>query len=349
MPPPEELVESVTAKFRGPPPDQQAAELLFEQAADKFRAAAQSAGKERQSAFRQAAKLYAAAAERGKGFPIAEDALLMVGESYFFADDYPKATTAYGVLTKLHPTTRHLDRADKRRFEIAKYWLQRDDESALSLLPNLSDKTEPVTDTFGHAVKLFDRIRFDDPTGKLSDDATMAAAVANFESEKYAAADELFTDLRENFPSSEHQFQAHLLGLKCKLVSYAGPEYDGTAISEGEKLVKNMFGKFPKEAAEHRELLENAFRDIRLKQANREFKLAKYYDRRHEYRAARMHYELVRDEYPDTNLALESESRLAQIEGLPDVPPQRLQWLADLFPDEGRVEPLLQPRGAKSK
>ena len=45
---------------------------------------------------------------------------------------------------------------------------------------NLTDKQRPWSDTFGHAVRIYDRMRLDDPTGKLADDATIAAANALF-------------------------------------------------------------------------------------------------------------------------------------------------------------------------
>lgn len=84
--------------------------------------------------------------------------------------------------------------------------------------------------------------------------------------------------------------------------------------------------------------------------AQREFIEAKYYDRRKEYRAARIHYENVCHEFSDTSLAVEAESRLAQLDGRPDVPAPTMQWLADLFPDEpARQEPLIRPNPIGSK
>ena len=46
----------------------------------------------------------------------------------------------------------------------------------------------------------------------------LAAANAYFAAADYFRADALYTDLRKAFPSSEHQFIAHFLGLKTKLL-----------------------------------------------------------------------------------------------------------------------------------
>lgn len=337
-------------RMKGPEPDEVAAGALFERAENQFRAAANSQGETRLVAFEEAAEIYDLAADRGHGFPIHEDALLMAAESQFFADNYPDATRSFGELVKAYPNTQFLDRVDKRRFAIAQYWLQHPNESSKRLVPNFTDDRRPVTDTFGNALKLLDRIRFDDPAGQLSDDATIAAALANFQRKKYDAADELFTDIRENFPSSEHQFQAHFLGLKCKLMAYAGPDYAGGALDDAEQLIRQMVTQFPEQSKQEYESLDKARKDVRLMKAQREFVEAKYYDRRKEYRAARIHYENVRREFPDTSLAVEAESRLAQLDGRPDVPAPTMQWLADLFPDEpARQEPLIRPNPIGSK
>lgn len=335
------VAETIHESVVGVKADQQRAEALFGEAEARFRQATTLSGSERQKAFCEAADTYHEAAERWPKSSLEEDALMMAAECYFFADTYPKATTAYAALVKKHPTTRHLDRVDQRRFAIAQYWLGTQPTRGRSALPNFKDKGRPMTDTFQSAVKLYNRIRYDNPNGKLADDATMAAAVANFERGRYVEADELFSDIRDNFPTSDHQFRAHLLGLKCKLATYEGPDYDGTVLDKGEEIVKRMVYQFPDESEPHRVFLENAYRDIQLKKAERDYSIARYYDRRREYGAARIYYEAVRRQYPATNLALEAEGRLAQIDGLPDVPNQSMQWLADLFPQEEEARPLL--------
>ena len=306
----------------------------FAAAESAFRFAIGLQDKQREEAFTRAAKQYEQAASKTTDPVMHEDALFQMGESYFFANNYPKATSAYGGLLKKFPTSRYVDRVDHRRFVIADYWLKvNEQDGAWDVMPNISNKRRPVADTFGYAIKQLDGIRYDNPTGKLADDATMAGALAHYEAGRYGKADDLFTDLRDNFPSSEHQFRAHLLGLKCKLAKYAGPDYDGSILDESEELVKTMLRIFPRESESHRQYLEESFKDIRLKKAEREFSIAQYYDGRKEFGSARIYYQRVKDSFADTNLALEAESRLAQLEGEPDTPDQPLQWLSNAFPD----------------
>ena len=232
------------------------AKELFATADAQFKQAAEATDKAKRSTYQAAKKSYAEAAKLSPGTPLEEDALMMIAESLFFTDEYVKAAEAYDQLVQRYQSTRHLDVIDQRRFAIARYWLElKKQQRGISLLPNVTDQQRPAMDTFGHAIKLLDKIRFDNPTGKLADDATMAAAIANFERERYAAADVLFDDVRENFPKSEHMFQAHLLGLKCKQIIYEGPDYDGGVLDQSEKIIQQIFLIFPDEAEEHRENL----------------------------------------------------------------------------------------------
>lgn len=339
---PDTVYENVQGIFKGPAPNRDIALASFAQGEKTFDAAAAVAEGKRKGEFRKAVKPYKEAAAHAPNTTIEEDALMMVAEAHFFADEYVKASEGYDLLIKKYPRTRHLDRIDQRRFSISQYWLGITKQAKkTSWLPNLTDKQRPTTDTFGFATKNLDKIRFDNPTGKLADDATMAAAIAKFQKRKFGQADVLFTDIRENFPSSEHQFQAHLLGLKCKQAMYRGPDYSGVVLDQAEKIIKNIYQLFPDKAAENNEQLQEAFKDIRLKKAARDYSMAEYYDNRSEFGAASMYYDNVKKEFKDTNLAVESEGRIAAISKFAPTPPNALGWLADLFPKEqARTKPL---------
>jgi outer membrane protein assembly factor BamD (BamD/ComL family) len=227
-----------------------------------------------------------------------------------------------------------MDTIAARRFALAQWWLARHKKNPRPLLqPNFSDQTQPRFDTFGAAARLFDRIRLDDPTGKLADDATMAAAGAFFEAEKYRQADHFYEDLRKNFPNSPHQFRAHLLGVMCKLKIYQGSDYNGKPLEEAEKLIEQVYRQFPDELAERKEHLEKAFAEVRARKAERRHHLAKYYERRGEYGGARYYYTRIIDEYPNSSLAKLARERMGELADKPDRPPQRAQWLVKLFPD----------------
>ena len=193
-------------------------------------------------------------------------------------------TTASNCCSKHHPNSRYLDHVQQRRFAIAQFWLEEYNKSRPGwYVVNVTDTSRPWNDLFGRAMKVFDRIRLDDPTGKLADDATLALANAYFAEGKYFKADEYYTDLRKTFPSSEHQFTAHFVGLKAKLLIYEGPDYGGTVLDDAEKLIETVRRQFPSEAEQERDFLNRAYAETRYKKAEREYQTAAYFDQKAEY------------------------------------------------------------------
>lgn len=323
-------------------PNEAAAKEQFEVAMGIYKNASQLEGRDRLSEFDKAAKAFSRAAARWPKSSVEEDALFYRAESLFFAERYPKAESEFGGVVSKYTSSRHIDAISRRRFQIAKYWLDHHEEgSQPAIVPNFTSRDRPTFDNFGNAIKILERIRLDDPTGELADDATMLAANACYNAGKIYRADELLNDLRRSFPNSEHQYRAHMIGLQCKIQLYQGPSYDAGPLDDAEELVRQMRRQFPGESANDTEYLAKAYKDVRMNRALREMSLARYRDRRQEYRAARTQYERVAREFADTSLAATAQRRLEELGGAPDLPPQRLEWLARAFPTSNEDQPLI--------
>jgi len=327
-----------TAVGKGTNPDK--AREMYAEAERQYRAGVEA--DDRRSDLVAAAKGFRAAADRWPDSALEQDALFLAGEAYFFADYYPKANESYELLLKKFPHTKYMDVVESRRFAIADYWLKLNDVQSQAFWEfNFFDNRRPMRDTFGHAVRVFDRIRIDDPTGRLADDATLAAGNAHFTAGRYLEADNFYTDLRKTFPSSDHQFRAHLLGVKAKLLSYQGSDYSGIPLDEAEKLIKQIRRQFPRESQEEKDFLTRAYAEVRFNKAQREWNMARYYDRRGESGAARFYYAVVANDYAETPFSRQAADRLAELGDAPAVPPQRLAWLVDMFPKEEDLRPLM--------
>ena len=338
---------NVTKSFKklvGRGPNRKLAQDLYDQAEQEYQQAAEMPpGGERASKFLAAGAKFAQAAEYWPGSHVEMDALFMAGESNFFADHYWDATKFYERLIKKNPNNRYLDTVDARRFAIARFWLQLNEDSPEPFYyANFINETRPWRDSRGHAIRQYEKIRLDDPTGRLADDATLAVGNAHFKEGRFLKADESYTDLRKTFPNSEHQFSAHYLGLKAKLESYLGPDYSGEALEEGEKLIKLMRRQFPNDAEKEKEYLDRAAAEIRYKKAEKLHFFARYHDRRREYRAASRRYHQIVTQFADTPFAGQAQRRLEQIQGLPPVPPPQLPWLISLFPQSDKVKPIIE-------
>ncbi|MDA7980065.1 MAG: tetratricopeptide repeat protein [Pirellulales bacterium] len=300
----------------------------------------------RQKDYDGAADLYGKAAASFPDSLIEEDAWFMMAECYFFADRYPKAEDAYGELLKKYDNTRHLDTVTRRMFSIAQYWdrLQKEDER-FALNPNILDKSRPVWDTGGRAIKTLENVWLADPTGPLADDAVMQLANLHFLKENWEDADLYYTQIRQDFPNSQYLVPAYMLGFRTKLERYDGAGYDRTPLDEAEILIETLLNQFSDQLGESSQLVKEARELVRSNKAEREWAMGEFYRRKGENAAAQMYYRNAVEDFPGTQYAALSQSRLADSSGMPATPPERFVWLTSLFPERGEQgpKPIEQP------
>jgi len=313
-----ESIEGSLKEVAGKGPDETVAKTLYAEA-DKLFA---------EKKYVEAAEKYAAAGGRWPDSLLEEDALYMSGESYFFADQYSKARDKFDELTKNYENSRHLDRITARQFAIGRYW-ETKGRDHYTLTPNFFDKTRPWFDTHGSGIKVYENIRLSDPTGPLADDAVMAQATAYFVDERHEDAAYQYEVLRKDYPQSEHQKQAHLLGLQSYLNAYQGPQYDVTPLAKAEKLSDHTLKIFGSQLQDEKSRLEQAREAVRAQLAEREYDLGEYYRRLGYNRAARAHYANVTKDWPGTKFAELAKERSDSTLGKPDEPPDYFPWLTN--------------------
>ena len=298
--------------------------------------AALAAGEQafREEKYDEAEAHYAEAASLWPNSPLQEDALFYRAECLFKADAYPAAFEAYETLLTKYKRSRHLEKAVAREFAMGLYWFQMQDYKPQAMLqPNLTDKTRPRLDTLGTALKVMEKVRLNDPTGPLADDSIMATANSYFVRERFPDADTHYTLLRREYPKSEHQFQAHLLGIQAKLGIYQGPGYDGIPLKGAQELIDQTLAQFREVTPDERQRLLDLREKIVTARAERDWHTAQYYEGRGYNGAARYYYAQMLKDYSNSQVALMVSKRLAEIKELPAVPEPRLTWISAIMPE----------------
>lgn len=285
----------------------------------------------RDKQYAEAAKKYKQAGKRWPDSQLQEDALFMAAECYFQIDRYPRASDTYTVLLKKYDNSRHLDMIVKRRFAIGRYWEQRGKDRAMMAF-NFTDKTIPFWDVTGNTVAVYESIRMDDPTGPLADDATMATATTYFLKGRYEDAAYHYDLMRTEFPQSEFQPQAHLLGMQAKLLSYQGPQYDGKPLDEAKKLASSIqtqfAGQLPKKELDN---VAQTMKAIDAQIAERDWSTGEFYYNTKHYGAARYYYDQVVKDHPQSRFADLARARIDQVKDKPPEPANEVEWLASKF------------------
>ncbi|MEY3032867.1 MAG: hypothetical protein RLZZ622_1342 [Planctomycetota bacterium] len=298
-------------KLVGRGPNESVAKQTFDEADDLFQ----------QKEYAKALKRYRKVIDRWPDSALEEDALWQSAECLFFTDQYPKAEDEYDGLVKKYPNTRYLDRIAQRQFVIAQYWLALDEKRHLPLLvPNVIDRSRPLFDTRGRAMKAYEHVRLNDPRGPLADDSLMAEANAHFLSREWLDADYFYSLLRTEYPDSEFLMPAHLFALQAKLKAYQGPTYEGGMLDEAEILADQILVQFPDQlSTEEEQRVVRSRAEIAAQQALRHWKRAEFYKKGNHYTSARIYYALIARDYPKTMLAQQSRDRLEELAGLEDV------------------------------
>jgi len=269
------------------------------------------------------------------GDAIEEDALYMVAESQYAQRKYPDAEKSYQELLVKYPSTRYLDPVTRQLFRIARYWLGFPEDvgetgdvevklasaenpelgdiekplknpsvtTRVPVLPNLSDPSRPLFDTYGRGKQALRTIWLHDATGPLADDALMLAANHSLRTEDYVEAARLYALLREQYPDSRHLKDAYLLGSHVTLASYLGPAYDGKTLETSRELKEQMLSLFPDITKEQREQLEDEVNRLQEAEIARLWDLVEFYKVKRMNPAVKLHCYLIINRHPDSKYA----------------------------------------------
>ncbi len=330
-------VSATVADFKsqvGLGPDQQQAKLVFAKSEDLFQ----------REKYAEAAKQFKKTIASWPDSSLAQDAMFLQAESYFFHHDYPEAVDTYDQLLELNANSKHLDKIVRRQFDIARYWEEHHQhEPHWATAPNMFDNTRPLFDTLGRSLKVYENIRLNDPTGPLADDAVMATANSFFLRGRYNDADYHYELVRNEYPQSEHQFEAHILGLQCKLRKYQGPDYDGRPLLEAKQLVKQIKIQFAgKLNQEERDRLELDKAALQKQLAMRDWKLANFYEENGYNASAKFYYAKVIRKFTGTPIANDAQQAYVALEGKPDRPEVKMESIINMLPENAERQAIAQ-------
>ena len=265
-----------------------------------------------------------------------EDARFMQAECRYAAGEYPEAVDTYHKLLLDFPTGAHRREACGRMFEICDYWLddfrdelkKRSDETGVMKWrpewKNPFDKTRPWLGQEGRTLEALDHIWTHDMTGPTADRALFWCGYVNFVRGNFQEADHFFSTLAEMHKESPLRPQAMAYAIQAKNNATGGAEYDGRKCAEALQLVHTAEATIPEltKSPEMAEKLTRAKFAIRYQQAEKDFRMAEYYERTGHPGSAVFYYELVRRRYAGTRyseLAGEKKEHLVALmkEGKP--------------------------------
>lgn len=130
--------------------------------------------------------------------------------------------------------------------------------------------------------------------------------------QRYYEAEDAFNKVISNYPDSEWTEPSKFQVATCRAAVSRGPEYDQGAMQDAKQ-------KFEEFVSEHPDavLSKDAERNINAlkeKEAAASFNIAVFYEKQEAYKAARIYYENVVNNYPGTDWVLKALERLQAME-----------------------------------
>jgi TolA-binding protein len=263
-------------------------------------------------------------------FQIMEIARYYQAECLYRRRHFPQAADNYILLLNEHPSAAKGREARERLFAIANYWLDETrDEIAASkekeaatrwfAMPELPfqvhmfDETKPTFDIEGRAIKALEEVYMTDPRGELGERALFLIGSVKFFRQEYKDADHYFFQLAQNYPNGKYTTQALQLSIACKHMATYGPDYDGRRLQEARDLITKVRNSYPELAKASEKFLIREEVEIHQLEAERDYNMAKFWDRTGHPGSAYFEYAIVQHRYPGTEWAAKATKRMGEL------------------------------------
>ncbi|MBI2809129.1 MAG: tetratricopeptide repeat protein [Planctomycetes bacterium] len=255
-----------------------------------------------------------------------EEALFGEAESQRMQKNYRDAVNTYSKLLNECIRTKYTNRACQGLFEIADYWLEPTRKQMDEYQEQLKGKRwfvtpaayihfgkdMPTMDAQGNALLILNTIWQQNVKGEMAKRALMYLGTIHFYNKSYQEADFYFTKLKNDYEFTPEAAKAIKQSIICKQLMTGGSAYDLRGVEESKKLLMQAQGAYP-EFGKDTEWVKKQLVSINIQQADRDFKIAEFYQRTGHPGSAYFYFELVCRRYPGTRFAEDAAKRKDQL------------------------------------
>jgi outer membrane protein assembly factor BamD (BamD/ComL family) len=261
---------------------------------------------------------------------VLEEAIFYEAECQRLQKNFRGAEETYTKLLVAVPHSQYVQRTCKGMFEIAHVWLKPTKDQMDEYQDQIEGKRwfitpasyvhftreMPFLDAEGRAINVLNTIRLHDINGPMGEKALVYLGTINFFRKEYKEADFYFTELYQKYPNSDKAALALKQSIICKQLMTGGTVYDQRTVEESKKLLMVAQGAYPEfNKEENQKWVEHQLKGINIQQADRDFKIAEFYQRTGHPGSAYFYYELVCRRYPNTTYAAQAQQRKTELRG----------------------------------
>jgi len=213
-------------------------------------------------------------------------------EKLYADGNYVKAVRAYEALLDKYPESSLYQAALERQYEIATAFL---DGYKVPVLKVFKIKG------YAQGEKVMDNIRDRAGNNQIGLDAAVAVARSLEKRKKFLEAHEQWAQIASDWPTGVIAKQALLAMARCQHAAYRGPKFGSSNLTSAKTYYQNYQAKYPVDAKKFK--IDQKIEKIDRQLAYKNYSVAKYYKKTGNIQAANYYFQMVVDNWPDTNSA----------------------------------------------
>jgi outer membrane protein assembly factor BamD len=217
-------------------------------------------------------------------------------------DKLYEAFQEYQKVIDKYPFSERIQDIIEREYKIGEQFMAGEKRKALGV-------TLPVENP---SIEIFTKVIENSTYGPLAPKAQYKLGLVLKSLQRYYEAEDAFNKVISTYPDSEWVEPAKFQVASCRALISRGPEYDQGAAKEA----KEKFEEFVKEHPDAvlSEEAGKSIEELREKEAESNYKIAVFYEKQKQFKAAQIYYQNIIDIYADTPWAKKAEEKIKILE-----------------------------------
>jgi len=213
-----------------------------------------------------------------------------------------EAFQAYQHVIDKYPFSERIQEIIEREYKIGELFMSGEKRKALGL-------TLPVENP---SIEIFTKVVENSTFGPLAPKAEYKLGLVLKSLTRYYEAEDAFNKVISNYPTSEWVEPSKFQIASCRAAVSRGPDYDQGAAEEAKQKFEEFVKDHP-DAVLTAEAQKN-LNELREKDAQSVYNIAAFYEKQKEFNAAKIYYNEVMNNYPDSPWAAKAMAKIQVME-----------------------------------
>lgn len=232
----------------------------------------------------------------------AAESLYYIGLIDETQDNLYEAYLFYQKVIDKYPFSKRIQELIEKEFHIAEEFMSGKKRKSLGV-------PLPVENP---SIEIFNKVIENSTYGPLASKAQYKLGLVLKGLSRYYEAEEAFDKLIANYPDSEWVSAAKFQIADCRAAMSRGPEYDQGSAGEAKEIFEQFVREHP-DAVLSTEAEKN-INAIKEKEAENNYNIAAFYEKQKEYKSAKIYYEDLINNYPQSKWSAKAMERLQILE-----------------------------------